>query len=214
MASLRTALCAAACLLAAACVPNMDKLRELADKPVVYDSNIDLQHPAFVACRDLALHQAPDRWSVRQAVLPFGSAVMPVDYAGYYPLPQSQQERFSGRDLPPEPKMGATWVKVRAVGTEGWAAAACLVDSRLMERQDPNSQLRNTANTKMRNFSEEEHADLTTMQGGVGAAKLASCKTGCKGQDIVDRLILDSAVKDSLESTRTFRSEGRLGEYK
>ena len=214
MASLRTALCAGACLLATACVPTMDKLREMAGKPVVHESNINLQQPAFVACRDLALHQTPDRWAVRQATLPFGSAVMPIDYAGYYTLPQSQQDRFSGRDLPPEPKMGASWVKVRAPGAEGWVTGACLVDGRLMERQDPNSRLRTAYSTKMRKFSEEEHADLTTMRGGVGEAKLVSCKTGCNGQDLVDRLIIDSAVKDSLESTRTFRSEGRLGEYK
>lgn len=211
------ALCGAAAMgLLAGCVPSMDKLREMADKPVIYGTNIDLNRPAFVACRDTALLSSPQRMAPRTAVLAYGSAVMPLDYAGEYLLPESQQEKHSGRERAPEKKHSATWAKVRSDKGEGWVATLCLTDATLQARQDPNGKppVSASAEARARGFSEAQVADQSVMRGGTGALRRAACTGDCNGLPIVDRLIAETPMKDAADSTRAFRTAGKLGEFK
>lgn len=214
---LQATLCAGAALwLLAGCVPSMEKLKEMANKPVIYGTNFSLDAPAFVACRDTPLLSEPNRMAAKTDILSYGAPVVPVDYKGEYLLPDSQQEKHSGREMAPEKKHTATWAKVKTDKSEGWVAALCLADAKLQARQDPNGKppVVVAAESRARGFSEEQVADQSVMRGGTGALQRAACTGNCNGLPIVDRLIADTPMKDAVDSTRAFRSAGKLGEYK
>lgn len=213
MHALRLAPLAIAGLLASACVPSMEKLQEMADKPVVYNTNIELLKPAFVACREAPLHLTPDRMAARTGTLRFATAVTPEAFDGYFPLPASQQDK-TYRDTPRPPNMSASWTRVTSTKGSGWVATACLADATLMDRQDPEGRLRQVA-FNPRGFSEDENGATQVMKGGTGMAQLASCSNGCAaGKRAVDALIAQTPNRDAAAATRSFRSAGRLGEYK
>ena len=107
----------------------------------------------------------------------------------------------------------AVWFKIDVDGKEGYVPARCLVNERMLRRQDPNRALGKAQQQPQtvagKGFSETEDGDLTVMKGMGGSAHA----TGGANYSAIDRILSQPAQYDPKSAYVEFRKDGQLAEF-
>jgi hypothetical protein len=158
---------------------------------------------AYVSCRHLPVHKEPSALSPIVIMLEFGCPASVVGEVNAASPAGGKKER--------EPE--AVWFKINVDGKEGYVPVRCMVNEKMLRRQDPGRALGKAQQQPQtvagKGFSETEEGDLTVMKGMGGSAHAS----GGANYSAIDQVLSQPAQYDPKNAYVEFRKDGALAEF-